>query len=267
MVRGIEVGWGVGTMSGLLDPTSFPRFGAAKAFAAVGLLLFAQLVAGVWVIVAAMLFSMAGGASVTDTKFMDGLVASSMTPTIGVASLVSMIVAYVIARFWAWHLVIDPTDDGLGVRRVPARRLVLWFLCGAVLAAVYLGATQWLPPSRDVQFGPISKIAAAGGSGRLVWMIVAIFFAPVTEEVFFRGLILRGLRESWGIVAAGAVVTVIFVSMHLTETLGYWPATVAISAMALVTLAARLLSKSLAAPIAVHVAYNTVITCGVYLLT
>jgi membrane protease YdiL (CAAX protease family) len=72
---------------------------------------------------------------------------------------------------------------------------------------------------------------------------------------------------SWGATAAGIVVSLVFIMLHIPETMHYWPALVAVSALAVATLAMRLITGSVFTSMALHAAYNgaMVLVCFVAL--
>jgi uncharacterized protein len=96
--------------------------------------------------------------------------------------------------------------------------------------------------------------------------VIALLYAPVIEELLFRGLLFKGFSASWGVKTAGVVVTVLFVVLHLFETINYWPATVAVTTMAIGTLLARIRTGSLIPSVAMHFAYNAAVVTGAYAL-
>ena len=59
--------------------------------------------------------------------------------------------------------------------------------------------------------------------------------------------------------------TALFVTLHLPETLHYWPATAFVLAMAVGALAARLSTGSLWPAVALHTCYNGMMVACVYL--
>ncbi|HJX26769.1 MAG TPA: CPBP family intramembrane glutamic endopeptidase, partial [Thermoanaerobaculia bacterium] len=109
-----------------------------------------------------------------------------------------------------------------------------------------------------------SAAAAAGGLSRIAWAVLALAFAPIVEEFLFRGLLLYGFTSSWGASAAAVAVTVLFVLLHLPETINYWPAIVAVSMLAIGTLAARQRTGSLFPAAALHLTYNLVLVVAVF---
>ena len=135
--------------------------------------------------------------------------------------------------------------------------------CGSVVAFLYLRVGIAIsPPAPTQEFGPIATGAAtAVGWSKYIWVAMLFAAAPV-EEFLFRGAMLEGFARSFGGWFAGLIVTVLFVASHLPETNFYVPAIVAITALSIGTLAARLLTGSLVPPILFHAAYNLVIAAG-----
>lgn len=239
-----------------------PRFGASHALMAFGLMLFGQLAVGIGLFVVAMVAAIATGSDPNDPRLADELIARTLVPSLYCAAAVSILVIVLVLRVWAWHLVRDRSPSGLGLFLPPMRQLLLWSALGLIIGAAYLVSTRFVPT--DFKGGPLAKAAAGGGSGRVAWTILALLFAPAFEEILFRGLMLRGLIASWGVVAAGTIVTILFFAIHLFEAFGYWPAMAAILTMSLVTLFARLRTGSLITSIAVHGAYNLALVVAVY---
>jgi ABC-2 type transport system permease protein len=144
----------------------------------------------------------------------------------------------------------------LGWCSARARDVATGTLLGAALAAAYLLlATKVHPPAPTQHWGLLATAAASGGWQRGLWAVIALL-APPIEEFVFRGVLWSGLRRSFGALLTGSVVTVFFVGSHATEALGYWPAWLAITAVALGTILLRARSGSLVPPLAIHEAYN-----------
>jgi membrane protease YdiL (CAAX protease family) len=249
-------------------PEEPPRetFTATKAFVTFALVMLGQFIAGFAVILAGMIAGAIAGQNVADSKFIDGLMTKMQAPLLIAVILVSTIVVAVVTRIWAWNLAHDRSDEGLGVRGLPGGVLAVHVAIGFVIALVYLGLSRLIPMDPTKPVGPLTEIAASGGLSRVALLIAAVFYAPVVEEFLFRGLLFKGFSTSWGVVKGGVVVTVLFVLLHLAETWHYWPGTVAITTMAVATLFARMRTRSLAAPIALHFAYNATIIAAVYAL-
>ena len=108
-------------------------------------------------------------------------------------------------------------------------------------------------------------MAAQSGLQRGAWALVAFFFAPITEEFLFRGVLFAGFARKLGIVAAAFIVTALFVALHLFETINYLPALIAVTMMATVAILLRIRSGSLLPSVLVHATYNLTVVAGVYL--
>lgn len=241
-----------------------PRFGAGKAFAAFGLLLAGQFAAGLTVILVATIVALVRGSDPSDPRFMTLVTAQANAPLLLAAGIISTAVVLGVARFWAWPLVTDKGSSGIGLVATSTRNVVAGGFFGAVMAAGYLAVAHWLVPFTSTEpLGPVATAAASGGMARIAWVVLALAFAPIVEELFFRGLLLSGFESSWGFPAAAVIVTILFVGMHIGETMHYWPASVAVAMLAVCTLAARRASGSLAPSMAMHGGYNLVIALAV----
>lgn len=248
-----------------LSPAPKPKFGAALALASFGMLAAAQLLAGVAVLTQAMLVWFARGKDPGSAAAMKLLTDQAMVPTLIAATTVSTIVAFLAARLWAWDLVIDRSPAGIGLTAARRKHVLLAALAGLVAAAVYLSVSTWLIPfDPSTKLGPLADAAARGGANRAAWAFMALVFAPLIEEFFFRGLLLSGFTASWGSIAGPIATAVLFVAMHLFEAWVYWPAIVTITVLAVGTYLARKLSGSLIPAMAMHLAYNAVIVVTVY---
>ena len=146
----------------------------------------------------------------------------------------------------------------LGWRQAPRRDIVIGAAAGALLAAFYLLVlAQLFPPHPGQSFGPLSEAAAsASTSVRVLFALLAVFFAPPVEEFLFRGVLLTGFGNSWGVGPAALIVTVLFAVGHIVEVRTYWPALLSIFVLAGVTMALRLRTRSLLPGIGMHASYN-----------
>lgn len=246
-----------------LDPRSF---GATHAILTFVLMIVAQMAAGIAVIFYAVVRDLIAGKKISAPAYAAEM-SQQMMPLLVIASAVAtVLIALLLLRMWAWHLVRDRTPAGLGLFAPTRKQLVMWAIAGLVAGALYVTLATFVDVS-GARGGPLSKMAAQGGGGRLIWAILAVFVAPPVEELLFRGLMLRGLMASWGRTAAGIVVTLLFFALHLFEAANYWPAMAAIMTLSILTLLARLRTGSVVAAIAVHAAYNLALVVAVYVPT
>jgi membrane protease YdiL (CAAX protease family) len=157
----------------------------------------------------------------------------------------------------------------LGWRVAPRRDIVAGIAAGVLLAAFYLLVlTRLFPPHPGQSFGPLSEAAAsASTSVRILFALLAVFFAPPVEEFLFRGVLLTGFGNSWGVGPAALIVTILFAVGHLTEVRTYWPALLSISVLAAVTMALRLRTRSLWPGIGTHAGYNAALMATMLIST
>jgi membrane protease YdiL (CAAX protease family) len=139
-------------------------------------------------------------------------------------------------------------------------------LVGAALCGTYLFvAFRLVPPNAQQSWSPFRDAVVYGGWPRHSWALLALVLAPPVEEFLFRGVVFAGFARSWPVSAAGLLTTILFVLSHYYGSLHpYWPAILAITLFAVAALGARLVTKSLAPCISMHVAYNLGIVVAVY---
>ena len=88
-------------------------------------------------------------------------------------------------------------------------------------------------------------------------------FAPPIEELVFRGVLFGGLRSSWGAAWSGVVTTLLFVMLHGTEVVRFWPAVFGITAVAVATIWIRVRAGAIGPAVALHFAYNAALASTV----
>ncbi|HYK05644.1 MAG TPA: CPBP family glutamic-type intramembrane protease [Thermoanaerobaculia bacterium] len=242
-----------------------PSFRAGKAFATFALTIAGQFFTGIAVIVIAMLVAAATGAPFADSKFIEGLMKRWEVPLIVATVLVTALMTWVATRIWAWDLFRDRTEAGLGLRRTSSRWTLVGAGTGVAVAFCYFAIATWFVPfDPKTPLGPMAQFVASGVLARIVFTVIALTYAPLVEEFLFRGLLFKGFSASWGVVGGGAMVTILFVLLHLFETINYWPATLAIVTLAIAALIVRIRSGSLVPPVALHFAYNAVVVVGAF---
>ena len=107
--------------------------------------------------------------------------------------------------------------------------------------------------------GPLTRMGITPGFSQIVWVLLALMFAPPIEELLFRGIVYGGYRKSFGPVIATTVTTVVFVLLHYTEFIHQPLAILSITSMALLALWWRLRSNAIGPAIAAHFGYNAVL--------
>jgi membrane protease YdiL (CAAX protease family) len=99
------------------------------------------------------------------------------------------------------------------------------------------------------------------GAGRALAAVYAILVAPVVEELYYRGVLFRGLLDRRGFPVAAAVSSLVFGLVHwpLGEPLAdalVLPIVMTVTGFGLAWIYAR--RRTLVAPIAAHMAFNAI---------
>lgn len=148
---------------------------------------------------------------------------SSLT---GVLSLISVSAAFV---FW---IVVhkrqfsDPTSMGIFHRS--EQHMTPWVFLGAIgllcaaqsITTVYNVGFSWVVDYFDTQVSTSGEVIEAA-SGTLAMFIYSSFFAPIVEEIVFRGVIMKAL-VSYGKVFAIVTSSVMFGFFHADVTQGFF---------------------------------------------
>jgi len=153
----------------------------------------------------------ASGALETDTTM------EEVTVFGAAAVIVSTLFLYGWQTAAAWLFSLRVSRAGLaawGFRRPTVA--FFWTIPVALVASYAISAVHQSlvdPPPQDIveQF----PRSVAGG---ILFVLIAVVFAPLFEEIFFRGFVHRGLRNSWGWWPAALASATIFSLAHLQLT-------------------------------------------------
>lgn len=142
-------------------------------------------------------------------------------------------------------------DFGLRARPGDAIGLVVGIVCQLIVIPVLYLLVQLFTGDLDVE-APARELAdRAHGAGFVVLAVLVVFGAPVVEELFFRGLLLRAAEHRFGTRWALAISSVAFAASHFQL--------VQLPGLALVGLIFGILvvrTGRLGPGIAAHVAFN-----------
>jgi uncharacterized protein len=134
-------------------------------------------------------------------------------------------------------------------------RRAFWFVAGAALiygVAANLLVGTYYPPSKDWFTVPKEGLAA------FMLFVLAVVFAPLTEELLFRGWIYTSLRASFGLWTALLVSAALFAGAHYESSHIYalvvFPIGLALGGM-------RETAGTLKASIGFHAFYNAIAFC------
>ena len=148
-----------------------------------------------------------------------------------------------------------PPFEGLATYAIALPMIVLGVAIAAVLTAL-LGPGP--PPSHPIQ----EEIANASAGGILMLLVLAAVVVPPIEEIMFRGVLYRHLREVFGragafvgFVAAALVSSLLFAALH-PQGLGFVPI---LASLAVAFCIARELTGSVVPAIVAHGVSNAAI--------
>jgi len=148
----------------------------------------------------------------------------------------------------AWRMLIGwqawaPWKAGRVYWFIAVATLIYSFISNALIATYYPPSKDWFSVPQDNRFSA------------LLLFLAAAVFAPVAEEILFRGWIYTSLRAQFGFWISLVVSSAIFASLHYEEThiyaLAVFPIGLALGAM-------RETTGSLKASISFHAFFNAV---------
>jgi membrane protease YdiL (CAAX protease family)/pimeloyl-ACP methyl ester carboxylesterase len=152
----------------------------------------------------------------------------------------------------------------LALRGLPWSHVACLLLCVAPMAVVVAGASHWLrlgylalgvseswlaPPP---QYREALQQASLPVPATLAILVFFLGILPGTsEELFFRGFLGRGLIARWGVVGGVILTSMLFGAMHASLIQSAYA-----TGIGILLHAAYLWSRSLSAPMILHVAFN-----------
>jgi hypothetical protein len=157
------------------------------------------------------------------------------------------------------------SSAAIGVRWRTSTAL-LGAVAGVVLYAAAAGGVaivlQWLYEqvvSRPVE-APEQMPSGLGDPGTVLFVVLAVVLAPLVEEVYFRGILYRSIRDRYGLAAGLAGSSLLFGFVHFQpgpfiESL-LLQSVMAVTGVGLALIYER--GGTLVAPIAAHAAFNTI---------
>jgi len=127
------------------------------------------------------------------------------------------------------------------------------YLLGGVLLAVALqGIAHFLPMPKEL---PMDRFFRTAGEA-WVLSLFSVSFAPLLEELFFRGFLYPVLLRRVGIVIAVLTTAAAFSLIHAPQLGRAWGPVLVIFLVGLALTLARAITKSVAASVLMHIAYN-----------
>ena len=132
---------------------------------------------------------------------------------------------------------------------------------GMALAVAVMGLLSLLPPEMQQELAEQNAALDPSTLGEaLAIFVIAVLLAPLAEELYFRGLMLRVFSRGISFAAAAVVTAALFSLVHghlfLSPGLGGWLLTGIIFVLGLLLALFARAGRSLRAPFFLHAAYN-----------
>jgi len=128
---------------------------------------------------------------------------------------------------------------------------IIFFVAGLILMRAG-------PSHSTYGTGYTQQMGRVPGFPQIAWIINAVLFAPVVEELLFRGVLYGGYRRSFGHIWSFVITTSIFVLVHFPNVAPI--GIIELVGLALAALWWRLRSNAIGPCIAVHFVYNALST-------
>lgn len=128
----------------------------------------------------------------------------------------------------------------------------VYLASGVVMAFALQGVAHFLPMPKDL---PIDKFFQTPAQAWAL-SLFGVLLAPLMEELFFRGFLYPVLTRRLGIVLSVGITSISFALIHAQQLASAWAPLFVILLVALALTITRAVTKSLAAPLLLHMGYN-----------
>ncbi|MGA2442695.1 MAG: CPBP family intramembrane glutamic endopeptidase, partial [Tepidisphaeraceae bacterium] len=133
---------------------------------------------------------------------------------------------------------------------------IIGYIAGIPLVAVGMAVALALARLSSTRAShPVEFDITTGGWVRILLFLLACLFAPVTEELMFRGMFLRHLTLRWPRLWSAVIVSVLFAAIHPQG----WTAIPLLGAVGLVLALIRFRRDSLVASMTAHALNNALV--------
>jgi len=152
----------------------------------------------------------------------------------------------------------DTSPNGAAWVRGSWRAIAQGFAIGVFVGAcTYVLGTMLQTHVDDRNVAPMTRMALTPGLLRLISGLTVLLFAPLVEELLFRGVLYGGYRKSFGPIWAAVLTTSLFLLLHLPGMTHPIPTLVGVIGFSAVALWCRLRAAAIGPAIAVHVGCNS----------
>ncbi len=139
---------------------------------------------------------------------------------------------------------------------------------GLVLAGLFLSiivslGSALFPPNKDL---PI-EVLFQDRNTALLFMLIAVFLAPLVEETIFRGYIYPVIGRSFGMVWSIVATGTLFGLLHAEQLWGGWGQIALLIFVGIVLTLSRAVSRTVVTGFVIHTSYNSVQVIGLLIAT
>ncbi len=145
--------------------------------------------------------------------------------------------------------------------RWPGSAAIGYAALGVALAVAVQTASALLPIPKTL---PIDQYFRAPADAYLM-AAFGVTFAPLVEELFFRGFLFPVIDRKWGLAAGVTITAFLFALLHEGQLAHAWAPLLLIFCVGLVLTAVRAFRGSVAASFLIHVGYNATLFAMLYL--
>lgn len=189
------------------------------------------------------------------------------SPPVVLVSVASSVVAHVLTLGLCWAVVTSfgrrSVLEGLGwgwPGQSVVAKVLLVLGTTALMLAVFFVLERALPQSRETAFDRLLKTSQ---QVRVAIAFLAVFSAPIVEEVVYRGVLYSALRSKIGVVVAVLIVTMLFGAVHFLQYWGAWSSLIGVTLLSFVLTVIRAVTRSIKPCVAIHLLNNVVGALGI----
>ncbi len=143
----------------------------------------------------------------------------------------------------------------------PGRRWFGWAALGVALAVIVQSASSLLPIPKSL---PIERYFH-NTSGAWMMAVFGLTFAPLVEELFFRGFMYPALARRLGEAAAVVITGALFALIHTSQLANAWAPLLLLLVVGVVLTAVRARTGSVGTTLLVHIGYNGTLFSMLYI--
>ena len=238
---------------------SKPELRAATAFLVFIIYLAGQVVTSIVVTLFAIIKYIVSGGNPNNKDALQGMI-SGIMPEIVFASALAGAIVFAAGSYIVRKSLKDNSPFGAAWAAGKPKVLLNSILLGVSAALIYfilsIISIQVFSFPPDQKGGLLAQMALQSGVAQFVWITFTLFIAPLVEELLFRGILLGGLNRSFGVWWGIALSNLLFIGLHYSEAIYFWPAFIGIALLSATATRQRLTHKAIGPAVAVHFGYN-----------